>query len=282
MAFGDSAKKLADNASSNKKSTAFTTIPQFMKIPQGETIFRLFPDETEVQWREYWLEVPVTSKNAQGDEVTVRANRSLILAVTNPDTGYFEYAESGQDPLTEWYYSMDEDERKAKKLPYIRTRFAINAINRNLVTKDASGNVVPSENGSPWNIVQILSHSGGKEGGKHTLQAIKDCIGNMRNKNAKPAKPHELDLRIIRSGTGMMDTRYLIYPGNNSDDIDFDTLSDQRFDLVAHYQPFPFEAIEDLRQGMEWNETLARYNISKFPRRFNETSTIDSDEDLPF
>jgi hypothetical protein len=275
MAFGDSAQKMAETAS--QKSTS-NTVPPYLQIKNGETIFRLFPEENEVQWREFWLEVPVTRK-VDDKETTKNENRSLILSVLNPETGYFDSAEKGtQDPLSEWYYDLTEGERKALGT-YIRTRFAVNVLNRNLVTKNGD-EVVPDENGEPWNVVQILSHSGGKKGGKHRLQDITDCISSMRNSKGKSIKPWESDIRIVRGGEGL-GTRYSVYQGFNQDPVDFSEYTDDLFLLEEFYKPFPFEAIEALRNGAEWNETLDRYDIKRFPSR-RVTATNQPDEDLPF
>lgn len=283
MAFGDSARK-AKEVSDNRTSAVNTGVePIYFPIVDGSNFFRLFPNDDVVMFREWWFDIAVFTKDKDGNEKYEVKSRPAILSVFNPETGYYDAAESGQDPLSEWYYAKTEDERKALK-KFIRTRFAVNIVNRNLVKKNEDGTFIPHQDGEPLNSVQILTHSGGKEGGKHVLQSIMDCVGDMRNARGKQIAAHMSDLLIRRAGSGF-DTRYAISVGYNQEEIDFDSFT--KYDLESFYKPFPFDALRDMMEGeKDWNTIKEEYNIPQWPQKYNTIrnipTTLENDGDLPF
>lgn len=271
MAFGDNAKK-AKQSAENRQNKPVGGDDVYFPVVDGPNLFRLFPDDDVILFREFWMEVPVI-RMKDDVEVIEPQEKPIILSVFNPASGFFEAAEPSQDPISGWYYGLTEDERKALKKT-IRTRFAINVLNRNLVSKNPDGTVVADEDGEPMNKVQILVHSGGKEGDKHVLQSITDCVADMRNVKGKKIAPHEADLKIVRAGKGF-DTRYSVNVGYNQEPVDFSPFV--KYDLTSHYKPFPFEALRLLMDGdTDWSTIKKQFNISSMPSKF-----VD-DSDVPF
>lgn len=282
MAFGDSARK-AKEVSENRNAVNMSTEPIYFPIVDGSNFFRLFPGDDVILFREWWFDVPVLVKDKEGNERFEIKSRPAILSVFNSSTGYYDSAEQNQqDPLSEWFYAKTEDERKALK-KFIRTRFAVNVINRNLVTRNEDGTFIPDSDGEPLNSVQILTHSGGKEGGKHVLQSIMDCVGDMRNAKGKKIESHMADLLIRKAGSGY-DTRYAVSVGYNQEEIDFDSFV--KYDIESFYKPFPFDAIRDMMSAeKDWNAIRDEYNIPQWPKKYGTSErnipAVVDDTELP-
>jgi hypothetical protein len=246
MAFGDNARK-AKEASGIRNGASTTSTPTYFPFDIGNNLFRLFPNEDVIMYREFWMTVPVLMTDSQQKQRYEQKERRAILSVFDPnDMGYRTAEGKKQDPVTEWFYSLSEEERKAADKK-IRTRFAVNVLNRNLFLKLEDGTLARHDEGEPLDIVQVLSHSAGKEGGTHTYQELIDCTKNIRNIKGKKIEPHESDINIRRTGEGKFSTRYSVSIGFNQEEVDFSQF--QKYDLESFYKPFPFEALTAMQQG---------------------------------
>ena len=272
MAFGDSVKAAAKAAENNKsKSAAFSNVPVYVPLKKGVVTLRLFPEDV-IMWKEYWMEIPVTRKDENGNEKTSIEKRPLILAVFNALDEEWENAESGYDPVSQMLYNQSEEDRKKN---YAKTRFAMNVLNRTLGKTNDDGAFIPHEDGSPWNVVQVLSQSASvKSTGKDFLSDLITVAQSMRGSNGKPIQPHEGDIQVITTGEKFNEIKRTVLPSYNQEPVDFSKFV--RYDLEAFYKPYPFEMLQDIIDGAEWNETRERYGISAFP------SKEVQEEDLPF
>lgn len=225
--------------------------------------------ESEVRWLEAWWPVMV-----DGQEV----RRRLIL----------DWEDRWGSPL--WKYIKANFEKGSEEWRALKDRFGVNVLDMTPVLFDEDGKVVypdtsgayrmvagkkPIVNGlkgeaEPLMQIRILEGSAGEEGGKHLLQQIKDLAGDIEDPDGNRRELHEVTLILKTTGEGIKTNRVVRPSG------DFKALPEEytqlpRYDIAKWATPWPYEMIERLVDGEDFNALVEEYGIQLFPElRVNE------------
>jgi hypothetical protein len=219
--------------------------------------------ESEVQWLEAWWYVMV-----DGEKV----RRRLILDVDD----------RWGNPL--WKHIKANYEKGSEEWKSLKTRFGVNVLDMTPVVYDEEDRVVypdvsnayrmvagkkPLVNGikgepEPLMQIRILEGSAGEEGGKHMLQQIKDLAGDIEDPDGNRRELHEVTLLLKTTGEGIKTNRG-VRPSGDFRPLPEEYMYLPRYDIAKWATPWPYEMIERLIEGEDFNELVEEYHIQLFP-----------------
>jgi hypothetical protein len=245
-----------------------------LTLTEGTRIIRILGDEVQV--KRLWFEVNELDKKTQAIR---KAKKPFTVAVFDGDRFVGDKGMSFYtNPLSAWYeeqYAVGEISEEHYKKLYPQTRFFVNVFDRTPVILDEQHNpVYPDKHGKyriagtpvPHNKVLILEGSAGKQGGKHLLQQMITVGENLRSfTTGQSISLMESDLRIITTGSNITTTR-VVMPDANQSPIPREQIAEQ-FDLVSWLVPFPYDGLQELVEGAEYTDVVARYNVQLYPKK---------------
>lgn len=262
MGFGKMLNNAVSGASSNGSSNRMPNA--FLDVREGKRTFRFIPDPTNPQ------------EPLQGEIVL-----SLWMPVKRSEV------------MQERRIFIDDSMRKL--IPEalkekIKRRFFLNVYDRTRVVKLDDGTIVyPNLQNAyfhkdsttqqmkqitgvqpkPNNTVMVLEGSvslrtTSARGG--LLNEIDDLSRTIYNEDGTSLIPiTSVDIEMVTRGTGLATARS-VHPGMNREPFPVDSSTLQIYDLASYTRPYPVDAINDLLNGVDYNDVLKAYNIPMMPQ----------------
>ena len=262
MGFGKMLNNAVTGASSNGSSNRMPNA--FLDVREGKRTFRFIPDPKNPQ------------EPLQGEIVL-----SLWMPVKRSEV------------MQERRIFIDDSMRKL--IPEalkekIKRRFFLNVYDRTRVIKLDDGTIVypnlqnvymhkdsatqqmkqiTGVQPKPNNTVMVLEGSvslrtTSARGG--LLNEIDDLSRTIYNEDGTSLIPiTSVDIEMVTRGTGLATSRS-VHPGMNREPFPVDSATLQVYDLASYTRPYPADAINDLLNGVDYNDVVKTYNIPMMPQ----------------
>jgi len=234
MAFSTGSMTQKANNNSGEKSES-----RFVNPSEDKQVTLRILDKEAFTYYRYWFKVNVGKMNADGNPIM--EGRPVIA-------GY-------DSPLRAYMKKLEEENASHPRFAKPTRRFVLNVLERVKLDDDE----MPTENVED-NVVRIW------EFGPQIADQLTLLNGKQRSRRDYKVKLYvnEFDLQLIASGKAM-EKRVQVQPAICEDPIPDNLRKLPRYNLAEKYRPFPNEAIQELIDGVDYNDVVKRYGLNEYP-----------------